>query len=109
MGTSIGQMIKPGRQPGESFADYRKRRAGANRAVKKWLKGRFIWTANKIVDIKLDDKGAVVLPGTPEYAMSNRSIPVKKPVDGTYSWSKHGPIGTPAHKFTAHKKAWGQS
>lgn len=54
--------LHPARHPGESFDEYRVRRAGANLAVKNHLRGRFIHISSKIVtlpaageDEKVDD------------------------------------------------------
>jgi hypothetical protein len=60
---NLSVALRPARQPGESFDEYKVRRAGVNLAVKNHLRGRFAFISSRIVtlpaageDEKVDDK-----------------------------------------------------
>lgn len=75
----LKHMLSPARHPGESFKRYKARRAGANDAVKRQLKGRIAHTSTQVAVIpepqwndehikavasgKLIVTGTIVLPG----------------------------------------------
>lgn len=97
--SELSNLIKPQRLKGESFADYKQRRADANTALKAWRQGRLIWESIKIVELKLNAKGFPVFPGMAgEDGVVARTLKIRKKVDGTYNKHEHGPIGTPSFK-----------
>jgi hypothetical protein len=96
---SIGKMIRPQRLEGETFEQYRSRRAEANAAIKRFRRGRFIWEAIKVVTMELNAKGFPVMGGmVGEDGVVAYTSRFRRKVQGTYDKAKHGPIGTPRYK-----------
>jgi hypothetical protein len=74
------RLIKPARAHNETFADYRHRRALANKTIKDHLRGTLRWVASKFIDMGLDGAGhPVVNPAE----LPEKMIFIKRRAKGT--------------------------
>lgn len=86
--SSVARSIKPQRLLNESFEDYKDRRREGNKAVKKFLNGRMIWSAKMTRKVRLDSEGKEVLPWEP--AAIEFLAPVPEQTKGAYIKLQHG-------------------